>query len=166
MAQLANVEDGYHLWSERFDRELVDVFAIQDEISASIVETLKVKLAVGAKAPQATRTASQEAYDLYLRGMHNHFSLVTEEGFRKAIECFEQSLGLDPDYALSNAGVANAYVDLGIFGFLSAEQVGPKAEAARYRGSLVVLAKIEPWLDSLRSDPCFGEILKTMNLAD
>ena len=84
-AQLINVVDGYHLWSERYDRQLDDVFAIQDEIAASIVETLKLKLIVGRSVPSTVRTVSRDAYDLYLRGMQYRW-LQTEEGLKKGLE--------------------------------------------------------------------------------
>ena len=131
-AQLINVADGYHLWSERFNRQLDDVFAIQDDISASIVETLKVKLAVGATSPKVKRAESQEAYDLYLRGMH-YSQLVNEHGYLKAIELFEQAAALDPDYATAYAGISFGQTCLYMFGFLAAGEALPKAEAAAMR---------------------------------
>ena len=131
-AQLINAEDGYHLWSESFDRQLDDVFAIQDEISANIVDALKVKLAIGTTRPKARRKESQEAYDLYLHGMHQDRQ-QTEPAFKKAIECFEQALALDPDYADAHAGVSEVYVNLSNFGLLSADEALPKAEAGAQR---------------------------------
>jgi eukaryotic-like serine/threonine-protein kinase len=101
-AQLIKASDGYHLWSERYDREMTDVFAIQDEISQAIVETLKLKLS---DPPLLNRpTADLEAYNLYLRGRHLSARL-NPESVRVAREYFEQALARDPKYALAYAGV-------------------------------------------------------------
>src|SRR5208283_4630391 len=101
-AQLIKASDGYHLWSERYDREMTDVFAIQDEISQAIVETLKLKLS---GQPLLNRpTADLEAYNLYLRGRHLSARL-NPESVRVAREYFERALARDPKYALSYAGV-------------------------------------------------------------
>jgi eukaryotic-like serine/threonine-protein kinase len=101
-AQLIKASDGYHLWSERYDREMTDVFAIQDEISQAIVETLKLKLS---GQPLLSRpTADLEAYNLYLRGRHLSARL-NPESVRVAREYFEQALARDPKYALAYAGV-------------------------------------------------------------
>ena len=132
-AQLINVADRYHLWSERYDRQLDDVFAIQDEIAGKIVDILKVKLAVGPTSPEvARRTENQEAYDLYLRGNY-HRGLITEPAFWQAMGCYEGALALDPEYARAHSGRASAYTQLMAYGFLSAEQALPKAEAAAER---------------------------------
>jgi non-specific serine/threonine protein kinase len=115
-AQLVNVADGYHLWSEKYDRNIQDVFAIQDEISLAIVDNLKVRLFGKEKASLVKekaslvkrRTDDVEAYNLYLKGIY--FSQMwTVEGFENAIECFEQALQEDPNYALAYAGVAEVY---------------------------------------------------------
>jgi serine/threonine protein kinase len=101
-AQLIKASDGYHLWSERYDREMTDVFAIQDEISQAIVETLKLKLS---GQPLLNRpTADLEAYNLYLRGRHLSARL-NPESVRVAREYFERALARDPKYALAYAGV-------------------------------------------------------------
>jgi len=130
-AQLINVDDGYHLWSDHFDRQLDDVFAIQDEISASIVETLKVKLGVGSTRTKE-RTENREVYDLYLRALY-YEGLATEQGYRRSIECVERALVLDPDYAAAHAGLSRGYMLLNTYGFSSAEEALPKAEAAAIR---------------------------------
>ena len=101
-AQLIKASDGYHLWSERYDREMTDVFAIQDEISQAIVETLKLKLS---GQPLLNRpTADLEAYNLYLRGRHLSARL-NPGSVRVAREYFEQALARDSRYALAYAGV-------------------------------------------------------------
>ena len=118
-AQLINIADGYHLWSERYDRELKDIFDIQDDISLAIVAALKVKL-LGAEQAAVTKryTDNTEAYQLYLMGRF-HFSRVTEEGFRKGIAYFEQATAKEPDYALALGGLADAWLNLWWNGYLS-----------------------------------------------
>jgi serine/threonine protein kinase/Tfp pilus assembly protein PilF len=106
-AQLINVTDGYHLWSERFDQEMEDIFAIQDEISLAIADKLKIEL-IGEEKSKLTKryTEDVEAYNLYLKG--NYFcQMYSAEGFAKAIECFDRALRKDPDYALAHVGIAN-----------------------------------------------------------
>ncbi len=108
-AQLINVKDGYHLWSERFDRELEDIFAIQDEISQSIVDALKVTLVGTPRGSQVRhRTDNVEAYNLALRGRY-FWSKRTERGLFQAVECFEQALALDPRYAPAHVGLADCH---------------------------------------------------------
>jgi TolB-like protein/Flp pilus assembly protein TadD len=108
-AQLINVADGYHLWSQRYDRELEDVFAIQDEISQSIVEALKVKLTPREKqAIEKAATKDVQAYDLYLRG-RELFYQWQRSSLEKAIELFSQAIERDADYSLAYAGVADCY---------------------------------------------------------
>jgi serine/threonine protein kinase len=104
-AQLINVADGYHLWSERFDRDMEDIFIIQDEISLAIADKLKLELFGDEKLKLTKRyTENAEAYNLYLQG--NYFcQMYSREGFTNAIECFEQALQKDPDYALAHVGL-------------------------------------------------------------
>jgi serine/threonine-protein kinase len=114
-AQLVNVETGYHLWSERYDREMTDVFAIQDEISQAIVETLRLRLIKGPL--QASRhPANFEAYSLYLKGRHFQ-EKRTPEGYAKAKACFDQALALDSKYALALLGLAEFYWLNAFYGF-------------------------------------------------
>ena len=94
-AQLINAEDGYHLWSERYDRELADVFAIQDEIAQAIAGALQLKL-VGTLADPQHRP-KLPAYDALLRGRHHLFKL-SPETMTRARECFEEAVAFDPAY--------------------------------------------------------------------
>jgi len=94
-AQLIDVADDSHIWSERFDREMTDVFEIQDEIADAIVEKLNVSL--GACEPARRQTANVAAYDALLEGRH-HFSQFTPESTERALVCFRRALSLDPDY--------------------------------------------------------------------
>jgi serine/threonine protein kinase/Tfp pilus assembly protein PilF len=126
-AQLVKVSDGYHLWSERFDRDLADVFAIQDEISLAIVDKLKVKLLGDEKERIIKRyTQNLEAYDLYLKGRY-HWNRRTPEALKKAIIHFEQVIQKDPSYALAYAGLADCYSMLAQVYVLSPKEAFPKA---------------------------------------
>lgn len=106
-AQLVNVADGYHLWSERYDRQLEDVFAIQDEIAESIVRALRVVLSEEERrAIERAPTARIEAYDYYLRG-RQFFHQFRRTGIQFARRMFERAMELDPGYALAYAGAAD-----------------------------------------------------------
>jgi serine/threonine protein kinase/Tfp pilus assembly protein PilF len=127
MAQLISVSDGYHIWSERFDRELDDVFAIQDEISLAIVGRLKVKLLKKEKAAIVKRhTEDQEAYNLYLKG-RNFVQMMTEEGYQKGIDYLEQAIQKDPDFALPFALLAFSYFSRSYWGNLHPHDAYPQA---------------------------------------
>jgi TolB-like protein/Tfp pilus assembly protein PilF len=128
-AQLNSVADGYHLWSETYERELKDVFSLQDEISQSIVNTLQVKLTPGgaglrARASQAPE--NMETYDLYLRGRY-HWARWRTEGAEKAMQYFQQAIAKDPNYAPAYAGLADSYCWLGFFSSLAPNEAMPKA---------------------------------------
>ncbi len=110
-AQLVNAADGSHLWSERYDRNLEDVFDIQDEISMAIVENLKVKLLKREKAAIIKRpTDDLEAYQLYIKGRFFINQQFTHESFSKAIECFKEAIERDPSFALAYIGIVDSYV--------------------------------------------------------
>ncbi|MFQ5799358.1 MAG: tetratricopeptide repeat protein, partial [Bacteroidota bacterium] len=129
-AQLINVADGYHLWSETYERQLEDVFAVQEEISRSIVNALKVKLVGGEDAPIVKRyTDDVEAYNLYLKGRY-YWNKRTEEGLKKGLEYFQQAIERDPTYALAYAGMADSYIVLVDWSFLPPHEAHPKAKAA------------------------------------
>src|SRR6201993_2968692 len=93
-AQLINARDGFHLWSDTYERELKDVFAVQDEITRAIVDALKMKLAV---APPPRARQNTEAYDLYLQGLY-FSNKSTEEELRKSVNLFQQALDRDPNF--------------------------------------------------------------------
>ncbi|UCE18807.1 MAG: protein kinase [Gemmatimonadota bacterium] len=129
-AQLINVADGYHLWSERFDRELDDVFAIQDEISMAIVNNLKVRLLRDEEEKLVKRhTRDPEAYNLYLKGLYFSFK-ASPEGMEKVLQYFRKAIDKDPDFALTYTGVANVFLALGIFSLRPTKEILPKAKAA------------------------------------
>jgi serine/threonine-protein kinase len=131
-AQLVNVGDGYHLWSQRYDREMEDVFAIQDEIAKAIADKLQITL-VGDVAEQLVRppTENLEAYDLYLKG--RFFVNLGGEGPLKGLEYLKQALACDPRYALAHAGIADAYNFSGDVGILRPREAKPKAREAAIR---------------------------------
>ena len=106
-AQLVKVADGYQLWSERYDRELEDVFAIQDEIAENIVKALRVVLSDREKrAIEKAPTANVQAYEFYLRG-RQYFHQWRKKGVEYARRMFERAMDIDPDYALAHAGAAD-----------------------------------------------------------
>jgi TolB-like protein/Tfp pilus assembly protein PilF len=132
--QLVNASDGYHLWSERYDREMQDIFEVQDEITLAVVDALKLKLFGDEKGELLKRgTQNAEAYQLYLKGRFfaNRF---TVEGIEKAIELYEQATAIDSEYAMAHVGISDAYFFLGIpdatTGILSPQESLPKALAA------------------------------------
>ncbi len=105
LRRLVNARDGYHLWSETYERELRSVFALQDEITRSIVDALKIKLAISAP-PRAE--PDPEAYDLYLRGLYLS-NKSSEVDLRKALTFFERALQKDPNFARAWTGVAKVW---------------------------------------------------------
>jgi adenylate cyclase len=112
-AQLISVADGFHLYSEKFDRELDDIFAIQDEISLAILNAIKIKLFGAEKDAVLKRyTDNVEAYQLYLNGRF-HVNKFTPDGFFKAIEYFQAAIAIDPDYAIAYSGLSFCYMNLG-----------------------------------------------------
>ncbi|HEY8009923.1 MAG TPA: protein kinase [Rudaea sp.] len=108
-AQLVNVADGYHLWSERYDRDMEDVFAIQDDISQAIVKALRVILSDDEKKQiEKVRAVNVEAYDFYLRG-RQYFHQHRRKSLDYARQMFNKAIEIDPEYALAYAGVADCY---------------------------------------------------------
>ena len=119
-AQLVKASDGYHVWSQRFDREMTDVFAIQDEISQAIVEKLRVRLA-GDRPLVKRHTEDVDAHHLFLRGRHSVLRM-TPESLAKGREYLEQAVALDPDYALAYAGLAEQRFFSMIWGHMEPKQ--------------------------------------------
>jgi serine/threonine-protein kinase len=130
-AQLINAETGYHLWSDRYERQLKDVFAVQEGIAQAVVDALR---------PQLLRHSSEllvqhstgdfEAYLLYLQGRH-HWYQRTPEGFENAIIYFDSAIARDPDYAMAYAGRADVYGLQGAYeyGVARPADAFPKARA-------------------------------------
>jgi len=121
-AQLINAADGYHIWSENYDRNLTDIFEVQDEISSIIANKLRENLTTAQQKEQLVKipTKNVEAYTLYLKGLHYRNNLTPADAHR-AIECFEQAITLEPGYAQAYAMTAAAHTYLGAMG-----QVDPR----------------------------------------
>ncbi len=109
--QLVNVEDGFHLWSQNYDRQLDDIFAVQDDIARSVAEALKGELGLGGETALASGGTNIEAYNAYLQG--RYFSArFTEENLKRALSYYEEALTLDANYAPAWTGTADAYFKL------------------------------------------------------
>jgi TolB-like protein/class 3 adenylate cyclase/Flp pilus assembly protein TadD len=128
--QLINVEDGFHLWSEKYDRDLDDIFAIQDEIALAVTEKLKVTL-LEYDREQITKTHTQntEAYQFYLRGRY-FWNKRSQEGLETSMKYFHEAIDIDPNYALAWTGLADSYNLLREYGKASRNEGYSKAKAA------------------------------------
>ncbi|HVD59945.1 MAG TPA: protein kinase [Gemmatimonadaceae bacterium] len=133
-ARLVNVRDDSTVWSETYERQLEDVFAVQDEITQSIVETITRELELGALrgATPVAQPKSLEAYDLYLLGRH-HWYKRTGESMRHALDLFKQAVAIDPNYAPAYSGIADASALLASWQFASTAERYPEASAAAKR---------------------------------
>jgi serine/threonine protein kinase/tetratricopeptide (TPR) repeat protein len=129
-AQLINVADGYHLWSERFDRGMKDIFDIQDEVTLEIIGKLKIEL-LGKEKEQIVRhsTDNMDAYKFYLEGLY-YWNKRTGKDLRKAAELFSQAIDKDPNYAMAYVGLADSYNLLPIYGDARPLDAFPRAKAA------------------------------------
>ena len=160
--QLVNAGNQGHLWSQNYDRELKDVFAIQSDIAQRIAQALKVQLGASELGRiEKHGTDNLEAHNLYLLGRHE-FNKFTEEGFRRAVAYHEQAIQKDPTYALAYSGLADAYHLLGAW-YVPSSEVIPKAKAAALRAleldstlgdALATLAYVRFWYDR---DPAGAE---------
>jgi TolB-like protein/Tfp pilus assembly protein PilF len=111
-AQLVDAGSGFQFWSQRFDRQMTDVFDIQDEIALAIVKELKVEILAKERAAVVTRKhESLDSYNLYLKG--RFYWAQRPQGIAKAIECFEQAIAIDPSSARAHAGLADCFATLG-----------------------------------------------------
>ena len=129
-AQLINTADGYHLWSERYDREMDDVFAVQDDIARSVVEKLKVKLLGAPDAPLVKPpTDNLEAYNLFLEGRY-YFARYTKTSFERSLACFARAQALEPGYAQALAGSAHVQTQQAFMGYVAPRDVMPLAKRA------------------------------------
>ncbi len=138
-AQLVKADDGYHLWSETYDRRLDSIFAIQDEIAGKVVTAIKTKLLtdddqgpVKVETAALTRenpTENMEAYTSYLRGQHLIKKRTGDDMFQ-ALSEFRHAVSLDPNFAEAHVGVANGYSLLANYGYRNIEEVGPLAAAS------------------------------------
>ncbi len=143
-AQLVNADDGYQLWSERYDREMTDVFAVQDEIAAAISTRLRGALHADADRSRARGgTKNFEAYELLLRGR----ALQSKRGrfMPQAVACFERAIALDPQYADALAWLSDSYRLTGVFGGAPSADVMPKAKALAERALAIDPGLAEAW---------------------
>ena len=138
--QLINVDDGFHLWSERYDRKMDDIFAIQDEIAYAITEKLKVTFFKNEREIiSQTPTDNKEAYEFYLKG---RFYLNSRGSFTiKSIPYFEKAFALDPQFALAYVGYADAHLLLALFSFIPS-----KVAMVRAKNAADAALKINPML--------------------
>ncbi len=153
-AQLTDARNGYNLWSETYDREMGDVFAVEDEISHAIMRALQVHLVSGDSLTLSRRsTHDVEAYELYLKGRY----FYNEGGFapvQQALAYFQQALAHDSNYALAYAGLADAYESLTWSTYLLPRQGMPKARAAALK-ALVLEPTLAEAHASLGDQLCF-----------
>ncbi|NIM59022.1 MAG: protein kinase, partial [Candidatus Aminicenantes bacterium] len=155
-AKLINVEDGVNLLSEMYDREMQDVFTIQDEISLAIIDKLKVQLLGDEKVRLVKRhTENLEAYNLYLKGRY-FWNKRTDEEINKAVEYFERAIEIDPKFAPAYAGIADSYISLAWLDYLSPRVAYKRARKEALKAievddtvgeAYVSLANIKAWLD-------------------
>jgi adenylate cyclase len=146
-AQLINAEDGIQLWSDRYDRELHDIFAIQDEIALAITEELKTTLLEKDKVIiNEKRTTNKEAYDLYLKG--RFYLNKRGSGIKKALEYFQQASEIDPEFSLAYSGMADAYSILSFYGAIPPKEAIPMARQNAEK--------------AIQSDPSNAEALTTL----
>ena len=130
-AQLANVADGYHLWSEKYDREMKDVFTVQEEIADSIAQHLELSLDSGQQSLFRSGTTSLEAFKFYTQGRSRFFRRGVH--LFAAVECFKKAVSLDAKYGMAWSGLADSYNSLGFYGLAKPEDSLPQAKAAAMR---------------------------------
>lgn len=128
--QLVDAANGFQLWSERYDRQMEDIFEVQDEIARGIADRLRVSLGSG----ERRATANVEAYELYLKGRH-FWHQRSPTTLQEAIQCFERAIALDPEYALAWAGISDCYCILRYYGLARREELAPKAAEAIRRAT-------------------------------
>jgi TolB-like protein/Tfp pilus assembly protein PilF len=127
--QLVNAADGFHLWSERYHREMQDIFDLQDEITLAVVDALKLKLFGEDRSELLKKgTTNAEAFELYMRGRY-FWNRRRIDDFGRAIEQFEKAIEIDPSYVLAYTGLADCFIFLGYYEAFPPSVVGPKAEA-------------------------------------
>jgi len=144
-AQLIETSTGVYLWSETYDRELHDIFTIQEEIARAIVRTLRVRLSAHYDtAPIARVDSNIDAYDLYLKGRY-HWNKRTVEGLTRSVQFFNSAIALDERSALAHAGLADAYSLLAEYGIQMPGEVMPKARAAAQRALELDSGLAEAW---------------------
>jgi len=143
-AQLIDTETGVYLWSETFDREMQEVFAIQEEIALAIVRTLRVQLSGEPEEPRVSRgRTTVSSYDWYLKGRYL-WHQRTPESLRQCVECFQSAVLADEDSALAYAGLADAYSLLVDYGLMHPAEGFPRAKEAAEKSISLDPALAEP----------------------
>jgi eukaryotic-like serine/threonine-protein kinase len=169
-AQLTSVADGFQIWSERYDRDLDDIFAVQDEIAQTIVKKLKASFArpvspgsttairvdSSGYEPRMRRSPRQfEAYSQYLKGRHSAYKL-TWDALARGVDSFKRAIEMEPDYADAHAGLAQAYILQGLFSQEEPRAIMPRAKASAERAlalddgvadAYLSLAMVQHWYD-------------------
>jgi TolB-like protein/DNA-binding winged helix-turn-helix (wHTH) protein/Tfp pilus assembly protein PilF len=156
-AQLIQVKDQTHLWAQDYDRRPEDVVTVQDDVAVDVAREIKIRLTPRQQTDLArARPLDPDAYEAYLKGRY-FWNKRTEEGFKKAVDYFNQAIAKDPTYAEAYAGLADTYVLLGGYGFMQQEDAMPKAKAAAQKAlgindqlaeaytSLGVIAEMYEW---------------------
>jgi len=138
-AQLVRASDGSQLWSEIYDRQITDVFKVQDEIAAAVVAALRVRLLPEQHVTNPHRTVNSQAYDQFLLARQFN-SRSTSEGYRKAIEAYRNAIALDPNYAAAYAGLAFAEVYAADSAETAAENAAHKTRALEAADKAIALA--------------------------
>ena len=143
-AQLINVEDGFHLWSEKYDSNIDDIFAIQDEIALSITQKLKVTLLQEEREKiTVSYTQNTDAYELYLKGRY-HLN-KRGHGILNSMQYFQKAIDIDPDFALPYVGYADANLLLATYGLAPPKLVLPQAKQAAERALQLNSSLCEPY---------------------
>jgi TolB-like protein/class 3 adenylate cyclase/Flp pilus assembly protein TadD len=133
-AQLIKVTDGYHLYSEKFDRKLDDIFDIQDEIALAILNAIKIKLFENEEETVLKRyTNNTEAYQLFLKGRYYYRKWSGSDRYKKSIECFNEAIKIESRYALAYTGLAGCYLSLWFFSYASPEECLIKMKEATWK---------------------------------
>jgi serine/threonine-protein kinase len=131
--ELVNVKDGSQLYGERFDKPLSDIVVLEKAIAEEIAEKLHLRLtSQQQRRLRKPRTENAEAYQCYLQGRY-HWNKRTEEGIKKSIKLFEQALSIDGGFALAYSGMADAYLNLGYWGYRPLAEAFPRARTAAQR---------------------------------
>ena len=131
-AELLDPRNSYQIWSHSYDREINDIFAVQDEIAAMVAESLQLQIGRGRPRADERRTQNMEAFDLYLRGRYEA-ARRDDSGLRKGVEFFRQALSKDPNYAAASAELGNCYLLMADYGLRPSQEVLPPARAALLR---------------------------------
>ena len=155
-AQLVAGTDGARVWSQRYDRELRDILAVQDEIAAAITGALRITLSGQAASPRYT--PALPAYEEYLRAKH-HLARVTPESLELSRRCYERAIALDPRFGLAYVGLGFYWLGLTIFGGCPAHEAVPAARAAVRRALEIdgsIPRRTRCWAMSRRSTTSTG----------